>query len=257
MSDSIGKIPQTPAPASPRMKKSAQNSDETLKDESASGLRPDLDPLAIGIRLRKARQDQKLGLREMARRLQVSPSLISLIERGRASPSVGTLYAMVTELDLSLDELFSQGQRSPGNGSAAGGSAESADVAVSPEESDDVNAQVVREDQGPTINLGSGVHWERLTRRPDPDVEFLHATYEVGGASTDGALMRHAGKEFGRVLQGRLGVTVGFETYELGPGDSIAFESMIPHRLWNLGEEPVHVVWFVTGRRGDPRVEDG
>jgi transcriptional regulator with XRE-family HTH domain len=235
------------------MKTSDQNS-----NENANGLRPGLDPLAIGIRLRKAREDQKLGLREMARRLEVSPSLISLVERGRALPSVGTLYAMVTELDLSLDELFNQGQRGAGTGSAAGsGSGEAADVAVSPEESRDVNSPVVREDQGPTINLGSGVHWERLTRRPDPDVEFLHATYEVGGASTDGALMRHAGKEFGRVLQGRLGITVGFETYELGPGDSIAFESMIPHRLWNLGEEPVHVIWFVTGRRGDPRVEDG
>jgi hypothetical protein len=50
-----------------------------------------------------------------------------------------------------------------------------------------------------------------------------------------------------------LGVQVGFEVYELGPGGSIAFDSSSPHRLWAVGGEPVHAVWVVIGREADPR----
>ena len=84
---------------------------------------------------------------------------------------------------------------------------------------------------------------------------FRHVRYAVGGASCQpDSLMRHAGKEYGHVLEGRLGVTVGFETYELDPGDAISFNSDAPHRLFNAGDETVEAIWFVVGRRGDPLV---
>jgi len=99
------------------------------------------------------------------------------------------------------------------------------------------------------IDLGSGVHWERLTTWDDRDVDFLYTTYEAGGSSSpDGSLMRHNGREFGIVLTGNLGVTVGFEEHVLEPGDSIAFESSIPHRLHNDGDEVVTAIWMVLGR---------
>ena len=71
--------------------------------------------------------------------------------------------------------------------------------------------------------------------------------------SPDGSLMRHNGRELGIVLNGQLGVKVGFEDTVLGPGDSIAFDSTIPHRLFNKGDVPVQAVWFVVGRGGDAR----
>jgi transcriptional regulator with XRE-family HTH domain len=60
----------------------------------------------IGERLRASRRERGLSLRDLAERLGVSPSLISQIERGRANPSVSTLYAIVSELDVSLDDLL-------------------------------------------------------------------------------------------------------------------------------------------------------
>ena len=51
-------------------------------------------------------------------------------------------------------------------------------------------------------------------------------------------MMRHPGREYGVVLEGRLGVRLRFEEYALGPGDSIAFDSTQPHRLWNLESCP-------------------
>src|SRR5438105_1361458 len=73
----------------------------------------------IGGRLRAARRGRRLSLRELAKRLDVSPSLISQIETGRAQPSVSTLYSIAAELNVSLDELlFIDGRRGAMNGTA-------------------------------------------------------------------------------------------------------------------------------------------
>ncbi len=45
---------------------------------------------------------------------------------------------------------------------------------------------------------------------------------------------------------------VGFEDHVLGPGDSISFDSSVPHRLHNDGEETVHAIWVVIGRHHQP-----
>src|SRR3954447_19544439 len=60
----------------------------------------------VGEGLRKHRTEAGMSLRELARKVGVSPSLISQIEHGKATPSVATLYAIVSELGISLDELF-------------------------------------------------------------------------------------------------------------------------------------------------------
>ena len=99
------------------------------------------------------------------------------------------------------------------------------------------------------------MRWERLTPTSDPLVEFLFVVYEPGSASCDeDSLIRHGGHEYGYVVSGRLGVRIGFEEYELGPGGSVAFHASAPHRLWAVGDEPVHAVWVVVGREGDPRL---
>src|SRR5919204_2377276 len=61
----------------------------------------------VGRRIREHREQSNLSLRELARRLGISPSAISQIETGKSRPSVSTLYAIVSELGMSLDELFS------------------------------------------------------------------------------------------------------------------------------------------------------
>ena len=61
---------------------------------------------SLGERLRSERTARGLSLRELARRASVSPSLLSQIETGKIFPSVGTLYAIVHELGVSIDEVF-------------------------------------------------------------------------------------------------------------------------------------------------------
>jgi transcriptional regulator with XRE-family HTH domain len=195
----------------------------------------------VGQRLRSERERHGLSLRELARRLEISPSALSQIETGRSRPSVGTLYAIVSELEMSLDELF-------GSQRTAAAAARASDGLAGAEEAGATLVQ--RHDTRKGIELESGVRWERLTPTAEQDADFLYVVYEVGGASSrEGTHMRHMGREYGLVLSGRLRVTIGFDDeHELGPGDSIAFESSCPHRLGNAGSEPVEAIWFVVGR---------
>lgn len=196
----------------------------------------------IGERLREERVKAGISQRELARRLGLSASMISQLESGLSKPSVGTLYAIVTELNLSLDRVI---RGVDFDEETAEGPAD--DLPVSP---------LVHPKDRQVIDLASGVTWEELSPSSDEGVDFLQATYEVGGASTpDQSLMRHHGREYGFVMTGTLGIKIGFQEYELNPGDSIAFDSTRPHRLWNKGDEPVHAIWFVVGREADERVQ--
>lgn len=197
----------------------------------------------MGDRLREARRARGWSLRTLAARLHVSPSLISQVETGRARPSVSTLYAIASELGVSLDELLFVDAGSV-TGSPLGAAGDRLPGTVLPRD------PVQRAASRSTIRLASGVTWERLTTESIPNVDFLYVTYEVGGASSpEDEFQRHAGLEWGYVVAGRLGVRIGFEEYVLGPGDAIAFDSTTPHRLYNAGDAPVHGVWFVQGRR--------
>jgi transcriptional regulator with XRE-family HTH domain len=210
----------------------------------------------VGPRLRARREERGLSLRELARRLGISPSAVSQIETGKSRPSVSTLYSIVTELGMSLDELFSG---EPGDADGDDRGLAEVPVVVSNRDSaspDEGERHVQRAGTRHAIDLESGVRWERLTPHSDPDVDFLHLIYDVGGSSSDkDQFMRHPGREYGLVERGVLEVTVGFDTFELGPGDSISFDSTIPHRLRNVGSEPVHAIWFVLGRYEQPTAE--
>jgi transcriptional regulator with XRE-family HTH domain len=198
------------------------------------------EPAHVGTRLRAQRESRGLTLREVARRIGVSPSLISQIERDKVNPSVSTLYALVRELGLSMGDLFEA------DGAAATSSRAAAGVDEGP---------VVRPDSRVLINLASGVTWERLTQVSDPGVEFLYVVYEPGSESCpEDSLVHHGGKEYGYVISGRLGVRIAFDEHSLGPGDSISFDSTMPHRLYNPGDEPAEGIWFIIGRRDDARL---
>ncbi len=233
---------------------------ESAPDEAGrtnGGREPLAEPVGAG--LRKHRQDAGMSLRALAREVGVSPSLISQIEHGKATPSVATLYAIVSQLGISLDELFFDNPR----GAAA------PPVPAFERHADTGNERtpsshwrapsegpVLRAGNRLSLTLATGVRWERLTASHDPGVEFLYCTYPVGGESAPvDDLMTHEGSEYGIVLEGRCGATVGEETYELEAGDSIAFDSRTPHRIWNLSDDkPMMAIWTVVGRDGDPRV---
>lgn len=201
----------------------------------------------IGSRVRAERKRRGLTVREFAQRLDVSPSLVSQIENGRVKPSVRTLYALSGELAISLDRMmfgdpmpFADRAAEVANGDVA-----AADLAGQP-----ATDHVQRRDSRQRVLLESGVRWDRLTPRTVPGIEFLLLTYPPGSNSgAEAGLLRHTGRECGVVLQGTLEVTLGFDEYALGPGDSITFDSSTPHRFRNTGSDTVEAIWVVVGRQ--------
>lgn len=194
----------------------------------------------LGAKLRAAREKNGLSLRALARSVDVSPSLISQIEHGTVVPSVGTLYAMVTELGLGLDELFENKSQAASNGRRM-----PPRKPLSP---------VCRRNKREVIRLADGVRWELLTPAPDPVLEFFYVVYEPGAEScAEDKLVRHGGMEYAYLISGRLGIQIGSEQYVLDPGDSISFDAQRPHRLWTVGDNPAVAIWAVLNRSQDTR----
>jgi len=211
-----------------------------LTQQQTNEIREPIQADVLGDRLRVARQAYGISLRELARRVGVSASLISQIETGKIHPSVSTLYSLASELGASVDELLFEDAFPTRSAPDPWSQAALNHPPVAP---------VQRAQDRRSIELGSGVRWERLTTDSVPGMDFLYVVYEPGAESSPHAAMqRHSGREWAYVVSGVLHVTIAFNQYVLGPGDSLAFDSTVPHRFDNPGTTPVEAIFFVLGR---------
>jgi transcriptional regulator with XRE-family HTH domain len=222
----------------------------------------------LGSKIRRERQRQHLTLKDVADKVGFTPSHISQIERGAANPSLGSLYGIVEALGVPMEYFFSA-EEPDTPASAAGGAAQteeeaSADASFStilterltelfgPEKGSDGCRPreldpVVRADGREVIKVVGGITWHRLTPRHDHSIEFVQIDYAPGASGGDMAYT-HRGREYGIVLSGELRLELGFDNYILRAGDSISFDSSIPHRLRNTGEEPMTGIWVIVDR---------
>ncbi len=177
--------------------------------------------LELGTRLRAIRQRFGLSQRELARRAGITNGTVSLIEQGQVSPSVGSLRRLTGALSLSLAEFF----------------AFDLDALA--------RTAFFRSDE--LTEIGTGPVSLRRVGRPDQigAMQVLHERYAIG-ADTGQEMLCHRGEEAGVVTRGKVLVTVGSEARELGPGDAYYFESRIPHRFQNIGDEECEIVSVAT-----------
>ena len=202
----------------------------------------------VGARIRQARLERGTSLRALAREIGVSASLVSQIETGKSQPSVSTLYAITTALGISVESLFDARESVAASPLAASTATVPHALAAFAADPGRRIGPLVGSGGRETLELDSGVVWERLGRVPGVEADFLLVTYRpVGSSSGSGGLMRHAGTEYGYLTAGALVLTLGFEEYTLRAGDSVCFESTTPHRYRNDGEVPAVGVWFVSG----------
>lgn len=191
----------------------------------------------VGERVRAARARAGLTVRELARRTGLSASHVSQVERGLGAFSVPALYDVASELGVTLGDLLAPGQ-----------DAAVADAPPRDGVRDLVAAGIVqRAADHPTIRLSSGPTWSRLTAAGEPGAEFLEVVY-APGTPAPREHIHHAGREYGIVLSGVLDVEIAGATTRVHAGDSIAFDSTLPHRFWNAGADPVRAIWFVRDR---------
>jgi transcriptional regulator with XRE-family HTH domain len=170
----------------------------------------------VGKKLKAARTAFGLSQRELAKRAGVTNGMISLIEQGRVSPSVGSLQKILGAFPMTLAEFFTRELSGP--------------------------AEVVyRAAQLP--NMGTGPIEYRLvaaTRR-ERRMSILNELYQPG-SDTGEDLLAHSGEEGGVIVEGELELTVAGRTWLLRAGDAYYFDSRLPHRFRNTGRVPARLV---------------
>lgn len=199
--------------------------------------------LDTGARLRAARLERGMSLRSVAGALGVSASLISQVETGKTQPSVSTLYALVSHLGISIDDLL--GVVTTGAGAPEQPAVIQGLSTLPP---------VQRAADNAVLEMENGVRWERLAMGEGGPADVLLVTYDPGASSSiEGKLMRHAGVEYAYLLEGELTLQVDFDSYLIRPGDSLHLDSVRPHLYSNRGATVARGVWFVVGRREQNR----
>lgn len=208
------------------------------------------DFLNIGSKLRTERRKQKLSLRELASLADVSPSLLSQIENGRANPSVMTLHNVASALSVPITFFFPNMQDTePYTENVITSDKTASEIRANNQMEFDVATDappspVIRPGSRMAIELMGGVRWERLTPTEEENIQFLEIHYRPG-ATSGPAMSHHRGREFGVILAGELKLELGFEQYRLTAGDSVIFDSNTPHRLTNDGTETVRAIWII------------
>ncbi len=180
-------------------------------------MRKDVD---VGARLRDLRLMHGLSQRALAQRAGVSNAIISLIEQNRTSPSVGSLKKVLDGLPISLADFFG--------------------MELGP------RPQIFFAGDELTEIAGGGISFRQIGRDlAGRALQILHERYEPG-ADTGETMLRHASEEGAVVIRGQLEVTVGDQRRVLGPGEAYYFDSRLPHRFRNLGEEVCELVSACT-----------
>jgi transcriptional regulator with XRE-family HTH domain len=176
--------------------------------------------MTLGERLRFLRQQRGLSASQLAGTVGVSRALISQLERGHANPSIDTLRKIAAALDAPIASFFD----------------------------DDATAErVVRRKERKTLRIArSGLTYQLLTPNLNGHkIEFLWIELEPGQESAR-IPFGHPGEECAVVVEGSLHVWIAEKEHVLQEGDSIAFDSGIPHRVANLGPGRTTVISAIT-----------
>jgi transcriptional regulator with XRE-family HTH domain len=182
----------------------------------------------IGRNIRALRNERGLTLQALAEQTRLSPSMLSLLERGKTGPSIGTLVVIASALGAQMSDLL-DGNRVNG---------------------DDIVSRAAHQR---VYETAAGVTRRILKQDRTRGVEIAMNIYKPGTASAPEP-MAHEGCEFGVVLEGTLDVTVGGRSYTLQPGDLISYDSNRPHRFINNGVAPVRTLWVnLKAERGHLR----
>lgn len=175
----------------------------------------------VGSRLRELRLERGKSMRSVARDSGLSTNALSMIERGRTSPSVSTLNKIAAALDIPITAFFR----------------------IEPEKQDIV---FVKANDRRRINFDKVV-WEGLGGENFTGyVEPFIVTMEVDASSGPFGMI-HNGHEFVMCLEGQIEYEVENQRYILESGDSLIFSAQFRHRWHNTGEATASVIIVLAG----------
>ena len=175
----------------------------------------------IGERLRELREARNISMRALASKSGLSANALSMIERGKASPSVSTLYKLAEALGISITAFFG---------------------------SDAQRQQIVylKSDGRTRVSFTRGVFeglgGEQFVGRVEPFMLTLDNSANSGPRS-----MSHTGHEFVFCLRGELEYQVERQVFHLEPGDSLLFAAHLKHKWKNPGRNVATAIIIISG----------
>ena len=175
-------------------------------------------PVAIGSRIRAARQSQRLTIEQVADATGLTKGFLSRVERDLTSPSVASLVTLCQVLSVSIGELF-----------------------AAPE------THLTRREDAPRISLGGqGIVERLLTARSERRLQILQASIEPRGRGESELYAVDCDVDVLHVVKGRIKLILTNEEYELEEGDTLSFPGREPHTWVNPTDEPVEVLWILV-----------
>ena len=175
----------------------------------------------VGARLRELRVARGKSMRALARSSGLSTNALSMIERGRTSPSVSTLYKIAEALEVPITAFFR----------------------LEPPRQDIVfRKSTERSRVVLTRGLWEGLGGESFIGHVEPFMITLNS-----GASSGPFGMLHSGHEFVLCLSGSIQYEVEGFLYNLSTGDSLLFAAQLRHRWRNPGPETATAVIVLSG----------
>jgi transcriptional regulator with XRE-family HTH domain len=174
----------------------------------------------LGQRVKAFREMRGMSLRTLGARAQVSPSLLSQLENGRANASIGSLRRISEALGASLTDLF--------------------------DDKHTVASHLLRKADRPELTMQEGTRKYAITRAPLHHLEVYAAEFDPGGSTGEDAYVHGDSQEILLVLRGMVTASLDQDVYELNAGDSIEYRSSVPHRVTNTGNAMAEVLWITS-----------
>ncbi|MCP2341695.1 helix-turn-helix domain-containing protein [Actinomadura rupiterrae] len=163
--------------------------------------------------LRRARAERGLSLSELSRRSKIGKATLSQLEAGAGNPTIETVFSLSRALEVPISDLL---------------------------DSERPNGLTVVRSAQVEVLRGAGVDLRPLRGIESGDAIFEVYDQQVRADSRQDSL-GHVGTEHTIVQAGRLGVRVDGREVELGPGDYVGFDGLLPHSYTAL-DGPVRSV---------------
>jgi transcriptional regulator with XRE-family HTH domain len=180
----------------------------------------------VGAKVAQMRESRKLTREQLADRAELPVALVKDIEEGAVLPSLAPLIKVARVLGVRLGTFLDDVENVGPVVSRKGHLAKAVRFAGKARASGELDFHALAMDK-------AGRHMEPflIDIQPGEEKEFPKSSHE--------------GEEFIYVLGGRVGISYGKDAYELTEGDSIYYDSIVPHHVHALGGEPARILAVV------------
>ena len=179
---------------------------------------PDIN--SLGLKIRQLREGREMTLEQLAEQSQCHPDLLRRIEAGEQIPSLAPLMNIARALGMRLGTLLDD---EPHEGALVIRGGQSQDV--------------IRFCGNTPHAEGSNLAFHSLgAGKQDRHMEPFVIDVEPCASDTP-SLSTHEGEEFIYVLEGQIEINYGQAVYQLGAGDSIYYDSIVPHNVHATGSQ--------------------